>query len=505
MSFLNLIRNKDIIVFIESKLRHSDHMDLSYFGFSVLYRSDRKTGSGGVAIAIRSWLKPFSEIEICDASKDLVIINILNEIFVGGVYIPPRDSPRFNDFDRFQYLDDCLCTISSKSLPYILVGDFNARFGKCIQKFYRPESDTFTEHSIPNRDTTINRSGQEFLNICNSTMSRILTGSVWKADFTCFRYNGQSVVDTGICSEGVFGSLSDGRIHTSSLSDHSPISFRVHVRKSTESPRSNESRSVVSTVHLRRLLASPDRLYSFQSAFLHKPEIVDLTSEARRIFDDNREISKQEISGFISKFYSEVSNSLGELFPKPTSKRRNSVNGTKCPYQVQYSKECVDARRAFSKAQRAYRRNGSDRNYAILYRRRLVKKALERGCKRRAEILFLKRILNQSNSQVLWQQVRLKSHEIYNGPLGVEEYTDFLESIANGKFVFDANLSEQSVRRINVLCLMNGISNEERNKLLYEFPIDVVLSPKMRKAVGLDGWSGELMRCLYPFLANTIP
>lgn len=504
-SFLDIIRKRDIVIIIESKLRRADHMDLSCFGFNVLYRSDRSSGSGGVAIAIRSWLQPYVHKEICESSKDLVFFNTLNRYVIGGMYIPPRESSRFSDFDRFQYMEDCLETIASKNLPFILVGDFNARFGNCIQKFYSPELDKFTEYTISNKDRTVNRSGRDFVSICNRAAVRILTGCAWKADFTCFRPNGFSVVDTGICSESMYKYISGGRIHTSTLSDHAPITFRVHIDKSKRPTPLVQTRSVVPVSVLRKLLSSPDRLHAFQNDLFNQPNILKLISDARKLYELDREIPKKEVSSFVAEMYNSISNTLPELLPVRKCHSKKVSSRTECPYKVVYSQECIDARRAFRKAHRIFKRDCSDQNYRILYIRRTRKRALERQCKRFAEKLFLKRILNQSDARLLWRHVRLKSHDTYNGPLDIEEYTSFLESIANGKYSFDSSLSDFSLKSMNSLCLMSTINNADLNHLLLEFPLDTVLFPKLRKAIGLDGWSGELIRCLYPILSHIIP
>ena len=504
-SFIHLISKRDIVIFIETKLRKTDHMDLSCFGFHTLFRSDRRSGSGGVLIAIRKWLQPHVTIERCEFSKDLVLVNVLGRFVVGGIYIPPRGSSRFTDFDRFQYLEECLEDVASKGLPYILVGDYNARFGCGTQRFFCPETNTANEYTISNSDKTVNRSGRELLEVCNRTASRILTGSLWNHNSTCFRHNGCSVVDTGICSVSMIEHLCDGKILSSTLSDHAPISFNLMVsRTETLVPRTS-SRHVLPSSILRRMLNSPEDLNRFHVNLLDSSEIIELISDANRIFLSDKEVTKTEISSYMSKVYDTVSRTLSDLFPSNTNKKSKSMNRKDCPYVVHYTQQCIDARIAFYRAQRVFIRNNSDTNYRILYSRRMKKQSLERRCKRFAEKQFLSRVFRQPNPQSLWQQVRLKAHDTYNGPIGVEDYTNFLEAIADGKFCYDKNLSEQSMKSMNALCLMSNIPKSDLLTLLHDFPIESVLAPKLNKAVGLDGWSGELVRCLYPILASIIP
>ena len=126
IQFIKILKAADIAVIIESKLCAVDHIDLSFLGFSLLFRNERSNRSGGVLIAVKSSLAPFVKEEINVSGKEQLYIRILDNLVVGGIYIPPRESVYFDKFDRFEYLQDCIERISSTCTPYVLVGDFNA-------------------------------------------------------------------------------------------------------------------------------------------------------------------------------------------------------------------------------------------------------------------------------------------------------------------------------------------------------------------------------------------
>ena len=219
----------------------------------------------------------------------------------------------------------------------------------------------------------------------------------------------------------------------------------------------------------------------------------------------DREITKMEITAYVKCFYDTIECAFKKFLPSRQKIRTKPMNRKSTPYTVHFSKDCLDARKSFLRARRAFDRNPTDTNYAIMYKRRMIKSSLERRCARAAERDFLARMLDQRNSSLLWDQVRLKSHTPYNGPLDTKVYTEFLSDIANGKFPYDAALSEQATRRMNSLCLMTGVPKDITDNLLNEFPFSPILQPKLRKAVGTDGWSGELVQCLFPVLSEILP
>ena len=202
-SFLRLISSLHILVVLETKLKSNDHIDLSRLGFTIIARNERHVSSGGVLIALKHDLVRHSSVLINEASKEQIYLKLYNKFVLGAVYIPPKDSSYFSCFERFEYLHDCMDTISSKGLPFVIVGDFNARVGRSVQNFFDSDGNVTSSLPISSADSTVNSSGRHLLDICSTTNSIILTGKSWGPEYTCFQPKGSAVVDTGLASKNV--------------------------------------------------------------------------------------------------------------------------------------------------------------------------------------------------------------------------------------------------------------------------------------------------------------
>ena len=113
--------------------------------------------------------------------------------------------------------------------------------------------------------------------------------------------------------------------------------------------------------------------------------------------------------------------------------------------------------------------------------------------------------MSNGNSSALWKEVRLSSNSVYDGPIQIEEYTSFLHGIASGNYSYNESLSINAIKRLNVLCLMNGeIERDVLDNLVRSFP-EPLLYPKFGKATGTDGWSGELLHLIAPILTRIVP
>jgi exonuclease III len=175
---------------------------------------------------------------------DRHIFDIAFDIFYCVIYISPHNST------FAAKLDYCPFEMLHKDVEkyrklgeVILGGDPNARTAVSpdyiqhdrghdpipVPSFYDDARDGCSKRN--SQDTVINEHGRKLLSLCQSHNLRILNGR--KAGdsggyFTCFKYNGQSVVDYALVSPALFNSVLYFNVENfTPFSDHCMVSFRL--------------------------------------------------------------------------------------------------------------------------------------------------------------------------------------------------------------------------------------------------------------------------------------
>ena len=110
----------------------------------------------------------------------------------------------------------------------MLIGDFNARPGAHKQDIINDGNDgiqvpdTYIPDNTLNRtscDDKVNKYGRKLLNICSSNQMRFLNGRClgdFTGNYTCWQWNGASVVDYVIIQNDDFHKISWFQIHSPS-------------------------------------------------------------------------------------------------------------------------------------------------------------------------------------------------------------------------------------------------------------------------------------------------
>jgi exonuclease III len=138
-------------------------------------------------------------------------------IFLCPAYIIPASSSYIfqSDVDVLDSIDKYIVNQYAEKGHSVLYGDFNARTGS---EFDYIESDIFDPYTIDEKeyeydillqkrkgcDNNVDVRGKQLLQMCISLKVRIVNGRILgdsNGNFTCFKYNGTSVVDYIIMSE----------------------------------------------------------------------------------------------------------------------------------------------------------------------------------------------------------------------------------------------------------------------------------------------------------------
>ena len=158
-----------------------------------------------------------------------------NSIHIGGVYMPTEASPYFNyNIDNFEYLEETVLSLS-KTGHVILCGDLNARTADLVD--FVPNGSVIgdimpeilvDESYRSNVDTVVNSHGKRLLEFCKTTGIQIQNGRKTLSKFTCYRHNGESVVDYLLASASTATKISNFQIlDLDPSSDHCAISFEI--------------------------------------------------------------------------------------------------------------------------------------------------------------------------------------------------------------------------------------------------------------------------------------
>ena len=135
---------------------------------------------------------------------------------------------------------DLIGTLSDCDL--LIVGDFNARTGDLNftqenEDWENTQGQLDLSGTRTSEDELINERGKKFLDLLCSTNLSLLNGCTLGdifGNFTCARYNGNSVVDYGIVSPGAKELVKTFEIlNLSNFSDHKPLRCRVKATKSS--------------------------------------------------------------------------------------------------------------------------------------------------------------------------------------------------------------------------------------------------------------------------------
>jgi len=312
--FVKIISPNDIICLQETGC------EVSLKGYKS-YSDIRKSGKGGgVTTLVRNTILEYCSLEKCtltaDQSMNIVIVKVTDpntniNTFVLNSYIPPTNSKLKNrtncsdaNFDALQEKISNILDNSSNEL--VLLGDLNARIGASpeFQIYDRAEEfELFPDTGRPSdfmvipdvapisqnrnsQDKITNRHKNLLLDLCGSQNLLILNGRTIgdsAGKYTCFKWNGNSVVDYFIASTSFLHrvkSLSVGE-HTL-FSDHNPVLLSLWHRNEAPQRNSRAPNSNYQEAPFRYRITE-NSLTNFTHSF-EQPEFIQrisqLTSDA---------------------------------------------------------------------------------------------------------------------------------------------------------------------------------------------------------------------------------
>ena len=252
--FLKEVTPYDIVALFET---HAFNTELSLPGFKLISRKDRrvkeksKKSFGGIAVFVKENIAFKTRIvHIQTNNPDVILVqinkNLLNvdqHVHVAFSYLSP-DNRVNKDFSKvyFTRFRNDIEKFMSRG-PLMIMGDLNARTGTC-HDFIDITNDVLNNDDSLHSDDSINgfrnsedkrkpcKRGKKVLEMCTELDISILNGRCVGDLFgkvTCFRSNGCSVVDYGLCSNDFINNISHFKVNTLLpwLSDHCAIELTI--------------------------------------------------------------------------------------------------------------------------------------------------------------------------------------------------------------------------------------------------------------------------------------
>ena len=175
---------------------------ICHFTRSLRHKS-AKRDSGGFLVLIKQKLKEWTTVS--QTSEYVVWLTFSGKSalsHVGFVYIPPNYSTAHKLTDPFDELQNEI-EIKRATGKVVISGDFNARTAELRDAIGNIDLNHYTilKNSRENDDKTVNSYGRKLIDLCKNNNMIILNGrtrSKYGCDnkgFTCYKYNGSSVVD----------------------------------------------------------------------------------------------------------------------------------------------------------------------------------------------------------------------------------------------------------------------------------------------------------------------
>ncbi len=248
--FVKTFKNYDFIGVTETH-SHTEVIDkMSILGYSRLHyinepkNAKSNTAPGGIAVFVKDDVKDIFHVIKTD-NRDVIWVGMRKEktgeerdIYVGTCYLNPSKSVT-TDRKMTKLMEDIIYFQQRGEVA--ILGDLNAKTGSLEDTISPDKSDELFELVLaeppPKRnsqDNSVNPRGNDLLDMCKSLDLNIVngrkTGDLF-GNYTCFKWNGNSVVDYLVASPSVFKNVSTFEVgeFLPWLSDHCPLYFTIEL------------------------------------------------------------------------------------------------------------------------------------------------------------------------------------------------------------------------------------------------------------------------------------
>ena len=253
--FIEHVKNFQIFGLIETHHTDEDIDKMQIFGFKCFQtcRKKQKFGRkhGGLTIYVKNTILP-GVLKLPLPGSETIILKLKSEYFnltrdllVSFSYCAPAGSSYLarTQFDPWADLELKLTNVADQG-DLVCLGDFNARTGTDLDYLSNEDNtnlpmthdlyttDTVATYPRGNKDTVTNQYGEQLIALCRSVPLRVCNGRKLgdiMGEYTCYKWNGQSVVDYCLASPGIYDKITSFTVHDfiPQLSDHCSVSLII--------------------------------------------------------------------------------------------------------------------------------------------------------------------------------------------------------------------------------------------------------------------------------------
>ena len=401
--FTNIIKDHSVICLQET----GSEVNISGFhSFSDL----RTTGNhGGVTTLISNTFgKISSKVKLNISSKrsmNIVVVKFSNsnsrDLYLINVYIPPQNSKRkaitTTSETNFEILHEVVNKLKNAG-EIIICGDLNARIGltddvnSCDKsaEFIDVPSSIMSANQLeipPNTPISEKRNCQDkftnshkvhLLDLVRTNSLLILNGRTLgdsSGKYTCYNWNGNSVVDYFICSHGVISDIKSLSVKQHTIfSDHNPVvlSFWFVSGHSTKPKKKIKYHNAPF-----RYKVTEESLDSFKKALSDPSTVINV----HNLLDDTEYCNtSDDVNSICNKVTDLINNIASNCFDKT----KNTNSNIKPKHNAWFDKDCRIAKRQINKSSRILSKHQDNSNIKLRHRknkksyRKLIKSKKDR-------------------------------------------------------------------------------------------------------------------------------
>ena len=483
----------------------------------VCYNDNRDySRSGGVCIGVHRSLEKHTK-ELKTGDPDIIAVKVSGspvslerDLIIINVYDSPENSSykkkRIQEGVHVPTLENLLEFVNStQNCEIFLTGDFNARTGSLN---FIPESNDWEdiknlpacENQRSSKDQTTDSRGRSFLDFISSCNLSVLNGCTLGdifGEFTCMKYNGNSVVDYMLTSSTLRGKVQCLRVGeiTKSLSDHRPVTCTLNLQSVLA-----DTQGLLAMYEdaPKRIKWSPTTSPNlFQEELENNSDITENIKDVNSLKCESRD-DVIALNGKIVEIY----NKIGHCIGSPQNNRGTGSTSTNNKNTPDFSRrmrpknkwfdvECIKQKRNLNAAEKKYVKTPSDEyircNYYNLRKeyRKLIKMKKNQFFKDLSQEIL-------KNNNLSWDCVKkLKSaYSPSKSTLDIfdmKRFYTFFKNLYQEKHLTKAQYKEKSHKKAEITHML------DKPITLSELSANVQ-NLKNGKAGGLDRISNEFLK-----------
>ena len=369
-------------------------------------------------------------------------------------------------------------------------GDFNARTGNkddTIPPDKFDEEFNIMNNNPPSKrnsqDETLNDRGKDVLETCKCLELYIVNGRKLGdpyGNYTCFKWNGNSVVDYLLTSESLLGKISSFKVgeYLPHLSDHSPLIFSLEICRAPEIPT------------MKNIITKAPEQYLWQTkdidSFL---ESLKLPESDKRLTD----IYNLEYTN-LNNVVDQLNHVLLQTAEKAKIKTKKYTGHFSSKQPPWFDKHCTELQKEIKTLGKNIKINptNSDLKFELTRLKRELKRTVRKNKDVHKTEILQNMNINRKNSRKFWKLLDKlegkENDEVFKREIPDEKWTTHFKSVLQS-----TNPTEYSDK------LPNNTKNE--GVLDYEISDEElkIASYILRrgKAAGIDSISNEMISCLF--------